>query len=468
VGGTSLLLWLLAPRASAVEICNASDDDADGEIDEGPVLASADGDGDGHGDDLLPELFVDCAAIPVGFVPDAADCDDADAAIGPGAVETCDAVDEDCDGLFDDGACAGEVETEDESAWMLVFDVVGWDAAIAGCAAVPGWQLGTPGDSQEQGGLRQSTDPYNDQFWIGFTDAAYEGTWVWLDGTPTGYTHWRTGEPNNGLGPYTEEDCATIEPTGTWSDADCALEVWPYVCETDCVQRYWYADEDGDGLGDSSDENDECETLDGRVANVLDCDDTDPEQPTVAYVDADGDGYGGTERYVDCVEYPPPPGDCDDGDGSSFPGATDVPGDGIDQDCLDGDAIEPPDPTGTPTTPGTDTTPSVPEGPADSDGDGVPDALDPDPFDAGGAIGEAPKPGGGCGCAGGGPGGFAPVLLVVLRFHRVRRWTEYSPRRTPRTRRSGRSVGSVSILRGSAGDWAGRALRGRIRSRHLS
>lgn len=68
------------------EECNGVDDDGDGEIDEG-----FDADGDG---------FTECGdeATP-------GDCDDADAAVHPGAEEVdADLLDNDCDGLVDEGA----------------------------------------------------------------------------------------------------------------------------------------------------------------------------------------------------------------------------------------------------------------------------------------------------------------------------------------------------------------------------
>ena len=46
----------------------------------------------------------------------------------------------------------------------------------------------------------------------------------------------------------------------------------------------------------------------------------------ITIIDEDGDGYEVGE-------------DCDDNDASINPGAVDIAGDGIDQDCTDGDAV---------------------------------------------------------------------------------------------------------------------------------
>ena len=68
-----------------------------------------------------------------------------------------------------------------------------------------------------------------------------------------------------------------------------------------------------------------------------DCDDSDADQGAAVdwWADADGDGVGGGESTTSCkpdagaVEVG---GDCDDADGSVYPGATEVC-DGVDQDC---------------------------------------------------------------------------------------------------------------------------------------
>ncbi|MDZ4702367.1 MAG: MopE-related protein, partial [Saprospiraceae bacterium] len=139
-----------AVNPGATEVCNDTDDDCDGMIDEGVQLTFyEDVDGDGFGD---PNSFtMDCTA-PMGFVANDQDCDDTNDAlnpntvwyldadndnyytgsgvtqctspgagyeytgllggndcndannlINPGATEICDGVDNDCDGMTDDG-----------------------------------------------------------------------------------------------------------------------------------------------------------------------------------------------------------------------------------------------------------------------------------------------------------------------------------------------------------------------------
>ncbi len=89
-------------RPDAQETCDGRDEDCDGQVDEA-LLASwyPDEDLDGYGD---PELSVEACDPPQGWTADNSDCDDGDGAIHPGAEETCNDQDDDCDGVTDDDA----------------------------------------------------------------------------------------------------------------------------------------------------------------------------------------------------------------------------------------------------------------------------------------------------------------------------------------------------------------------------
>ena len=89
--------------ASTPEVCDGVDNDGNDGIDEGFTKTAffRDQDDDGYGTPLDGGLA--CTAPP-GYVADSSDCQDQDAAINPGATETCDGLDNDCDGSIDDGA----------------------------------------------------------------------------------------------------------------------------------------------------------------------------------------------------------------------------------------------------------------------------------------------------------------------------------------------------------------------------
>ncbi|MBM4365877.1 MAG: putative metal-binding motif-containing protein, partial [Deltaproteobacteria bacterium] len=124
----------------------------------------------------------------------------------------------------------------------------------------------------------------------------------------------------------------------------------------------WYADGDGDGYGDASSSTVACDAPAGSVADATDCDDTSSDVSPAAtelcngidddcdgstdedsaadastwYADADGDGYGNaTSRATACdapTGFIADDSDCDDGEASVNPAATEVC-DGLDNDC---------------------------------------------------------------------------------------------------------------------------------------
>lgn len=82
----------------------------------------------------------------------------------------------------------------------------------------------------------------------------------------------------------------------------------------------------------SGDKHTETQTVTVKIASV----------GTLWYADNDGDGFGNiaiaTTSVSAPVGYVVDSNDCNDADASIYPGAFDIPDDGIDQDCVDGDA----------------------------------------------------------------------------------------------------------------------------------
>ncbi|MDB4962798.1 MAG: hypothetical protein JWP01_2797 [Myxococcales bacterium] len=114
---------------SATELCNGTDDDCDGAVDENLTSLTwyADGDGDGAG---APGTAVVSCDMPLGHVASGLDCNDANDTVHPGAAELCNAVDDDCDGTFDEGAPG--------TFWYLDLDHDGYGApgaSVMSCGA---------------------------------------------------------------------------------------------------------------------------------------------------------------------------------------------------------------------------------------------------------------------------------------------------------------------------------------------
>jgi len=89
------------------EICDGLDNDCDGEtdadaIDRFPIYFDRDGDGFGFDTPTATSSHCPTEDMPPGYVTNAEDCDDSDAAINPDAQELCDEIDNDCDGETDE------------------------------------------------------------------------------------------------------------------------------------------------------------------------------------------------------------------------------------------------------------------------------------------------------------------------------------------------------------------------------
>jgi hypothetical protein len=208
----------------SAEVCNGADDDCDASTPDGA-------------DD--PEVGVPCDG------PDADECEEGTTACAGGDVvcgdesgdsaETCDGTDEDCDGAIDEGAgCPCTRRTRMGRSYL--FCGTGRDrrnfAEAAAFCAERGYGLVKIEDAAENEWVAAQIGAIDDaDWWIGATDAAVEGTWLWLDGSAVTYENWRDEEPaGNG-------DCVELDPgetvdgtPGSWNDVSCGGDK-RFVCE---------------------------------------------------------------------------------------------------------------------------------------------------------------------------------------------------------------------------------------------
>lgn len=115
------------------EVCDGLDNNCDGTVNNNIPVQDwhPDLDSDGHGSDLVDDT-VTAACPPAMHVLTDDDCDDDAPRVHPGAAETCDQVDEDCNGDVDDG-----LPTQ---TWYPDADKDGYgddDAAVDACGRPP-------------------------------------------------------------------------------------------------------------------------------------------------------------------------------------------------------------------------------------------------------------------------------------------------------------------------------------------
>lgn len=152
--------------------------------------------------------------------PASVDCDDSDPTIYPSAIEFCNAIDDDCSGLPDDGgSCPCTPIWQGTTPYLSCLSGTGSEADAL-CAQY-GYHAAIITLSDTQNWLLE----HGRVGWVGLSDQAVEGVYVWADGQPLGIGFWAPGQPDD----PGREDCTLLSAEG-WSDEDCS-QTSTIICE---------------------------------------------------------------------------------------------------------------------------------------------------------------------------------------------------------------------------------------------
>lgn len=286
----------------------------------------ADGDGFGNEDDLI-----NSCSVPPDYVLDHTDCDDTNPLMYPGAPELCNAIDDNCNVLIDEGLTF--------TTYYLDFDGDGFGNILITSSTCDGPPSGYVNNNTDCNDLNAFMNPGIAEICNGLDDncnllidEGLTATTYYLDADADGF--------GNVLFPFIT--CSGFAPEGFVEDStDCndlndlinpaSIE----ICNTlddNCnllidegfPSYTYYLDADGDSYGNILISFNTCSDIppSGYVTDNTDCDDLNNliHEPIAFYADADGDLYGDISSIIFICSLTPPAGyvtdstDCDDTD----------------------------------------------------------------------------------------------------------------------------------------------------------
>jgi len=357
-------------NTDGTEVCDSIDNDCDDTVDEDDATDAltwyADGDSDTYGDAAATTLA--CSA-PSGYVADATDCDDTDGAVNPAATETCDTLDNDCDGTVDEDDAAdagtfyvdgdgdgfgdasspvtacyasagGSLTDTDTSAPAAAIDAnntqLSDSITLAGCGTLVSVSVTTDISHAYRGDLEISlTSPAGTNVVLANSswDSAADFVGVWADTggdfTPVQALSGFAGEDSTGAWTLNVTDTYPSMDDGTWNSWDITAFCGQVTVadNTDCddavAMTYPGADE-------------YCNAVDDDCDNIVD--EADSIDASDWYEDSDQDGYGDpgqaavTACYANGFYTAENADDCNDSVATTNPGADEYCN-GADDDC---------------------------------------------------------------------------------------------------------------------------------------
>ena len=145
---TNVYAWTGNP-----ESCDGYDNDCDGSVDEGVTNTYyQDLDGDLYGSNTVT---TEACSAPANYVSIAGDCNDSNATAHVGATETCDGIDNDCDGDSDEQNASGCIDYYQD----IDNDTYGTSASICACEPEGNYTATRPGDCFDDGVNAAITHP---------------------------------------------------------------------------------------------------------------------------------------------------------------------------------------------------------------------------------------------------------------------------------------------------------------------